>query len=196
MLLIFGPLPGLILLEEIVQRSGNVSEAWNPSVIKVYKTNELVHPLNRGGTFPITHISNLLVFHFESVTANVDTKELHLFPMELAFLQVAIESSIFEALKHRQDSFYMFQFSFVMHKDIVKVNLNTLVQEWCEHFVHVSLKTGRSVCKPKSHDLHSIQSERCHKRSFPFVAGSDSDLIISRFQIELSEVFRDRKSVV
>ena len=48
MLLVFGPLPGLILLEEIVQRLGDVGETWNPLVIKVYKTNGLAHPLNRG----------------------------------------------------------------------------------------------------------------------------------------------------
>ena len=82
-----------------------------------------------------------------------------------------------------------------MHKDIIKVDFNTLVQEWHKHFVHVSLKAGRSVCKPKSHDLHSIQSERCHKHSFPFIAGLDLDLIISRLQIELGEEFQSLKLI-
>ena len=188
MLLVFSPLPGLILLEKVMQRSGDVSKTQNPLAIKVYKTDELTHPSNGGGAFPITHISNLLVFHFESVTTNVDTKELHPFLMELTFLWIAIKSGMFKALKHGQDSFYVFRFGFVMHKDIVKVDFDTLVQEWRKHFVHVSLK-ARSVRKPESHDLHSIWSERCHKHSFPFIARSDSDLIISRLQIELGEVF-------
>ena len=46
MLLVFGPLPGLILLEEVVQRLGNVGKAQNPSAIKVYETDELAHPSN------------------------------------------------------------------------------------------------------------------------------------------------------
>ena len=108
MLLVFSPLPGLILLEEIVQRSGNVSKAQNPLAIKIYKTDEFAHPSNRGGMFPIMHIGNLLVFHFKSIAVNIDTKELHLFLMELAFLWVAMKSSVFKALKYGQDPFYMF----------------------------------------------------------------------------------------
>ena len=105
MLLVFGPLPGLILLEKVMQRSGDVGKTWNPLAIKVYKTDELTHPSNRGGAFPITHISNFLVFHFKSVTTNIDAEELHLLLMELAFLWVAIKSGVFEALKYRQDSY-------------------------------------------------------------------------------------------
>ena len=194
-LLIFGPLPGLILLEKVMQRLGNVSETQNPLAIKVYKTDELMHPSNGGGAFPITHIGNLLVFHFKSITTNVDTEELHLFLMELAFLRVAIKSGVFEALKYGQYSFYMFGFGLVMHKNIVKVDFDTLVQEWCEHLVHISLKAGRSIGKSESHDLHLIQSEWCHECSFPLIAGSDSDLIISRLQIELGEVFRSAKLI-
>ena len=195
MLLVLSPLPGLILLEKVMQRSGNVSKAWNPLAIKDYETNELVHPSNGGGAFPITHIGNLLVFHFKSVTTNVDTKELHLFPMEFTFLWVAIKSSIFKALKYRQYSFYVFGFSLVMHKNIVKVDLDTLVQKWCEHLVHILLKAGRSVGKTESHDLHLIRSKRCHEHSFPLVARPDSDLIVARLQIELGEEFQSTKLI-
>ena len=195
MLLIFGPLPGLILLEKVMQRSGDVGKTWNPSAIKVYETDELAHSSNRGGAFPITHIGDFLVFHFKSIATNIDTEELHLLPMELAFLRVAIKSSMFEALKYGQDSFYVFGFGFVMHKNVVKVDFNPLVQEQRKHLVHVLLKAGRSVGKPKGHDFHSIRSERCHKRSFPFIAGSDSDLIIARLQIEFGEEFQSTKSI-
>ena len=109
--------------------------------------------------------------------------------MELAFLWVAIKSSVFKALKYGQYSFYVFRLSLVMHKNIVKVDFDTLVQEQREHLVHISLKAGRSVGKSESHDLHSIQSERCHEHSFPLITRLDSDLIISRLQIELGEVF-------
>ena len=77
-------------------------------IVKVYKTNELAHPSNRGGAFPITHVGNLFVLHLKSITANIDTEELHLFPMEFAFLQIAIKSGIFKALEHGQNPFYMF----------------------------------------------------------------------------------------
>ena len=194
-LLVLGPLPGLILLEKVMQRSGDVGEAQNPSVIKVYKTDELTHPLNGGGVFPITHIGNLLVFHFESIATNVDTKKLHLFLMKFTFLQVAIKSGVFEALKYRQYSFYMFGFGLVMHKNIVQVDLDTLVQKWREHLVHISLKAGRSVGKTESHDLHSIRSEWCHERSFPLVTRPDLDLIVARLQIKLGEEFRSVKSI-
>ena len=100
-LLVFSPLPGLILLEKVMQRLGDVGETWNPSVIKVYKTDELVHPSNRGRAFPIMHVGDLFVLHLESVTANIDTEELHLFLMEFAFLRIAIESGVLEALEHR-----------------------------------------------------------------------------------------------
>ena len=195
MLLIFGPLPRLILLEKVMQRSGDVSETRNPSAIKVYKPDELAHPSNRGGAFPITHIGNFLVFHFKSVATNVDTEELHLLPMELAFLWVAIKSGMFKTLEYRQDSFYVFRFGLVMHKNVVKVDFDPLVQERREHLVHISLKAGRSIGKPESHDLHSIQSERCHKRSLPFIAGLDLDLIIARLQIEFGEEFGSAKLI-
>ena len=194
-LLVLGPLPGLILLEKVMQRLGDVCETRNPLAIKVYETNELVHPSNRGGVFPIMHIGNLLVFHFESVTTNVDTEELHFFLMELTFLWVAIKSGVFEALKYRQYSFYVFGFGLVMHKNIIKVDLDTLVQKWREHLVHISLKAGRSIGKTESHDLHSIRSEWCHECSFPLVARPDSDLIVARLQIELGEEFRSAKSI-
>ena len=107
--------------------------------------------------------------------------------MEFSFLWIAIKSSILKALEHRQDPFYVFQFGFVMHKDVIMVNFNSLVQEWCEHFIHALLETQRSICKSESHNLHSKWSERCHKCSFPFIAGPDPDLIIPRLQIELGE---------
>ena len=99
-LLVFSPLPGLILLEEVVQRLGNVSETQNPSAIKVYETDELAHPWNRGRAFPIMHVSNLFVLHLESIAANIDTKELHFFLMEFALLQIAIGSGVLKALEH------------------------------------------------------------------------------------------------
>ena len=34
----------------------------------------------------------------------------------------------------------MFRFSLVVHKDIIKVNFDTLVQEWCKYFVHIVLE--------------------------------------------------------
>ena len=151
-LLVLGPLPGLILLEKVMQRLGDVGETQNPSAIKVYEADELMHPLNGGWAFPIMHIGNLLVFHFKSVATNIDTEELHLFLMELAFLWVAIKSGIFKALKYGQYSFYVFRLSLVMHKNIVKVDFDTLVQEQCEHLVHILLKAGRSIGKSKSHD--------------------------------------------
>ena len=48
-LLIFGPLPGLILLEKVMQRSGDVSETWNPSAIKFMKLINLCTPQTEVG---------------------------------------------------------------------------------------------------------------------------------------------------
>ena len=62
---------------------------------------------------------------------------------------------------------------------VVQIDLDVLVQERGEDLVHVALETGRGIGKPKGHDFESKWSERCHEGHFPFIARSDSDLIIA-----------------
>ena len=43
MLLVLSPLPGLVLLEQVVQRLCNVGKVQDPSAIEIDETDELAH---------------------------------------------------------------------------------------------------------------------------------------------------------
>jgi hypothetical protein len=57
------------------------------------------------------------------------------------------------------------------------------------------LETGQSVRKSEGHYAESEGPEWSHEGGFPFVSGSDTDLVVAGFQVELHEDFRSSDSV-
>jgi hypothetical protein len=111
------------------------------------------------------------MIHFEPFTTNIHSKELNLFPMELAFLHIAKEFCILWTLKGIADSLDVLGFGFVVTECVIQVVLWVLIEEWHKHLIHVPLETGWGIHKTGGHNLHLIQSERHHKCYFPFILG-------------------------
>jgi hypothetical protein len=158
-----------------------VRKPWNPALIKIDKTNELMDTSHSRWPLPLYDIRNLFIVHFEPFVTNIDSEELYLLLMEFAFLRVAKEFRILKTLQCVTDTLDMFSFGLVMIERIVQVVLQVFVQEQCKHFIHVTLEAGRRVCKAKHHNSHPIGSEWSHESCFPLVAGANANLIITGF---------------
>jgi len=88
-LLLLGPLPCPILLEQIMQRACDIREAQDPSSVKVHKADELSYASDRGRVFPCGNRGGLFLIHFKSALANIHTQELDFGLVEFALLQIA-----------------------------------------------------------------------------------------------------------
>jgi len=57
------------------------------------------------------------------------------------------------------------------------------------------LEARQSICKSEGHYAESEGAKWSHKRSLPFVTGSDADLVVAGFQVKLREDFRTADAV-
>jgi len=103
-LLVLGPLPGLILLEQVVERLCDVGEARDPSPIEVHKSNKFPNTSDQRRILPFCDYGGLLFVHFEAVATDIYSKELNFRLVELALLRVAEEVGFPKALKRLADS--------------------------------------------------------------------------------------------
>jgi len=81
----------------------------------------------------------------------------------------------------------MVRFVPMMIEHIIKVVFKVLVEQWGEDLVHVPLEAWWGVGEPKGHHTKMKGPVRSHEHGFPFISRLDSDLVVSRFQIELCE---------
>jgi hypothetical protein len=180
-LFVFSPVPLMILLKQGVKRFRYVGKPQNPVSIKFDKTDELADTSYSHGPLPLYDICNLLIVHFEPFATNINSEELYLFLMEFTFLCIAKEFHILKTLQHVADTLDMFSFGLVMIERIVQVVLQVFVQERHKHFIHVMLEAGWCIHKTECHNSHPIGSEWSHESRFPLVAGTNANLIITRF---------------
>jgi hypothetical protein len=148
-LLIFGPVPFVVLSKQSMERFHHVGKPWNPVPIKIDKTNELVDTLHSHGSLPLYNVHNLLIAHFKPFVTNIDSEELYLFLMKFTFLCVTEKPHILQTLKGIMDALNVFSFSLMMIEHIVQVVLQVFIEEQCKHFIHVSLEARQHVHKPK-----------------------------------------------
>jgi hypothetical protein len=180
-LFVFGPVPLVILLKQGMKRFRYIGKPQNPVSIEIDKTDELADASHSRQPLPLYYVHNLFIIHFEPFATNINSEELYLLPMEFAFLCIAKELCILKTLQRVTDTLDMFSFGLVMIECIIQVVLQVFVQEWCEHFIHVTLEAGWCICKAERHDSHLIGSEWSHESHFPLVAGANANLIITGF---------------
>jgi hypothetical protein len=173
-LLVFGPLPGLVLLEEVMQWSCNFRKPWNPSLIEVDKSDELVNCPYRGQALPIGDDRGLLIIHFKSVPTNIDAQKLDFRLVEFTLLWVAEELGFPKALEGALDTSDVIGEVLVVIQGVVEVVLEVLVEQWSEYLVHVALETGRSIHEAKGHYVESEGAEWSHEGGL---------LVISRLDV-------------
>ena len=83
----------------------------------------------------------------------------------------------------------------MMIERIIKVVLEILVEQRSEDFVHKALEARRSIRKSEGHNAESERAKWSHESGFPFVTGSDADLVVTGFQVELRKDFRSADAV-
>ena len=94
-----------------------------------------------------------------------------------------------QLLQHLLNGLYvLFAFVFSIDEDIIEVYYHKNVELLCQDLIDIVLKRGRYVDQSKRHylilKLAIVDSENC----FPFIAFSDSHLIVSISQVELGEM--------
>jgi hypothetical protein len=110
--------------------------------------------------------------------------------VEFTLLRVAEELGFLKALEGASDTHDVIGEVLVVIQGVIEVVLKVLVEQRGKYLVHVVLETGRSIRKSESHYAESEGAEWSHEGGLPFISGSDMDLVVTRFQVELHEDFR------
>jgi hypothetical protein len=127
-LLIFCPLPFVVLLEQGMERFHYVRKPRNPVAIEINETDELMDTSHHRRPLPLHNICNLLIIHLKAFLTNIDPKEFYLFPMEFTLLCVAEELHVLQALESIADTLNMFGFGFVVVEHIVQVVFQVFIE--------------------------------------------------------------------
>jgi len=98
--------------------------------------------------------------------------------VELTFLQVAEQPGFPQVLEGISYSLDMVHFVLMMIEHVVKVVFKVLVEQWGEDLVHVPLEAWWGVGEPKGHHAKAKGTVWSHECGFPFISGSDSDLVV------------------
>ncbi|KAF8093410.1 hypothetical protein N665_0383s0041 [Sinapis alba] len=74
-----------------------------------------------------------------------------------------------------------------VHEDVIKEHEYELSQIWPENIIHKVLKCRWRIRKAERHNEEFVMAIVCPKRRFGDILSSDSDLVVSRPQIQLGE---------
>ena len=77
-----------------------------------------------------------------------------------------------------------------IHNNVIEVDDHESIKVGVEDFIHQSEKSGRCIGESKRHNKKFIGPVPCYACCFRLVFFRNADLIISRAQLELSEVPR------
>jgi hypothetical protein len=87
-LLIFCPVPFMVLLKQGMEGLRYIRKPRNPAAVEIDETNELADPLHSHKSLPLHNVCNLLIIHFETFVANIDPEQFYLFLVEFTLLHV------------------------------------------------------------------------------------------------------------
>src|SRR3984957_18118431 len=100
-----------------------------------------------------------------------------------------------EALQYRPNVFLMFGWVVRIDEDIIQIDDDVNVGEVVEDVVHEVLKGGWSVGKPRGHHQIFEKAVAGVEGSFPLVAFSNADIIVTGAEVDFSKDFRSPKLV-
>ena len=84
----------------------------------------------------------------------------------------------------------MFDERATVNEYVVEVNHQEFSHEWPEYVVHQSHEGARVIREPERHDQPLIESGARLERRLPFIARSDSYLVVAVSKIQLGKNFR------
>jgi hypothetical protein len=107
--------------------------------------------------------------------------------MELAFLEIDLELGLRQQLQDLLDVGDVSDFVGRIDQNIVEVDDDDRIETLTEDVIQEGLKGSRGICEAKGHDKVFEVTITGTESGLPFLAFSDSDEIVSAFQVELSE---------
>ena len=99
--------------------------------------------------------------------------------MEFTLSWIAEEIGLLKALEGGPHSDDVVLHILVVVQCVIQVVLYVLIQEWCEHLVHVPLEARGRIGEAKGHHSESEGAKWHHEGCFPLVSRLDTDLVVA-----------------
>ena len=165
-----------------------MGEVTNEMSVETTKAKECTDVLELGRGWPILESFQLDGVHFDLSRVKDHPKVVHLVLFECPFLRFQEEVVFLEMSEYLLDELSMFVHSCCHNQDIIHIDeYLTSADKILEDLVHHCLECRRGIGEAKEHDQrfkHPSISFECH---LPFIAGSDSYVVVPPTDVELGE---------
>ena len=182
-----GPAEWSVFASEVIEGNGDGSVVINKTSIEIAESKEDLNVVGRARSRPVCDGGQFFGVHLDPISANQEAKVFHLTLVELAFLGVGKQVSVFEFVEDEFDMGVMFSLGFRENEDVVKVDNTENAKIFAKGVLDEGLKGGGCIGESKRHDEVLVESLRCPERGFPFIASTNSDEVERVFQVDYSE---------
>ncbi|KZT17960.1 hypothetical protein NEOLEDRAFT_1081610 [Neolentinus lepideus HHB14362 ss-1] len=159
-----------VLFSQCGQRDRNTRVCIYKTSIKVSKTEERLKLLDGGGCRPAGNVLNFGL-------------------IEDALLRTGAESSIAEAVQNEPDVFVVLFLGTRENEDVVQIDNTENVEEFTEGILNERLKSRGGISQTVRNNKMFKQSERGAECGLPLITLFNTDMAVSRFEIENRKYF-------